>query len=127
MLKNWLYFNRSQPLLSSISIDLIIFISSELLASLKEILTHNQVLKKVFVVGESDNDFLSFENELVKSNFSETTHVIKDEVAFWLYSSGSTGKPKGVKHVHGSLQITYDTYAKQVLGIQQNDIVFSVA
>ena len=104
-----------------------IFISSELLSPLKEILNKSKILKKVFVVGESDDDFLSFENELVRCKFSETTHVIKDEVAFWLYSSGSTGKPKGVKHVHGSLQITYDTYAKQVLGIQQNDIVFSVA
>ncbi len=50
-----------------------------------------------------------------------------DEVAFWLYSSGSTGAPKGTKHVHASLGATAETYGRQVLGIQPDDVVFSVA
>src|SRR5262249_29359434 len=50
-----------------------------------------------------------------------------DEVAFWLYSSGSTGAPKGTRHVHGSLRGTYETYAKNILSIQPDDVTFSAS
>jgi benzoate-CoA ligase family protein len=48
-----------------------------------------------------------------------------DEVGFWLYSSGSTGRPKGVIHRHRDLLVTCDTYARQVLGIREDDVTFS--
>ena len=58
---------------------------------------------------------------------TKSVEASADEVAFWLYSSGSTGTPKGVRHVHGSLQFTAETYGRQVLGIQQDDTMFSAA
>ncbi|HEV3095416.1 MAG TPA: benzoate-CoA ligase family protein [Solirubrobacteraceae bacterium] len=48
-----------------------------------------------------------------------------DDMAFWLYSSGSTGKPKGVVHVHRSIEVTCETFARQVLGIGEQDRIFS--
>lgn len=50
-----------------------------------------------------------------------------DDIAFWLYSSGSTGKPKGTVHTHANLYWTAELYAKLVLGILEQDIVFSAA
>ena len=51
-----------------------------------------------------------------------TTH--SDDMAFWLYSSGSTGKPKGVVHLHHDLRATCDSYARHVLQLTQDEIVF---
>ncbi len=50
-----------------------------------------------------------------------------DEAAFWLYSSGSTGRPKGTVHTHGNLWWTAETYAKHVLGVRGDDVLFSAA
>ena len=50
-----------------------------------------------------------------------------DDICFWLYSSGSTGAPKGTVHLHSSLITTAELYAKPVLGVREDDVVFSAA
>ncbi len=50
-----------------------------------------------------------------------------DEVAFWMYTSGSTGDPKGVKHVHTTMAVAAALMGRSVIGIRQDDVVFSAA
>jgi 4-hydroxybenzoate-CoA ligase/benzoate-CoA ligase len=50
-----------------------------------------------------------------------------DDIAFWLYSSGSTGAPKGAMHLHSSLLQTAALYGQGVLGVREDDVVFSAA
>jgi benzoate-CoA ligase len=50
-----------------------------------------------------------------------------DEMAFWLYSSGSTGRPKGTVHTHANLHWTAELYGTPVMGIVENDVMFSAA
>jgi benzoate-CoA ligase family protein len=57
----------------------------------------------------------------------EPAATTPDDVAFWLYSSGSTGKPKGAMHLHGSPIQTAALYARPILGITPDDVVFSAA
>jgi len=55
------------------------------------------------------------------------TQTSRDEPAFWLYTSGSTGRPKGVIHLHSSMVVCAERYSKAILGLNANDIVYSVA
>lgn len=68
-----------------------------------------------------------FESLLAAAPLVPAARTLSDEIAFWLYSSGSTGKPKGVVHTHGNLWHTAELYAKPVLGIREDDVVFSAA
>jgi 4-hydroxybenzoate-CoA ligase len=56
-----------------------------------------------------------------------TAPTLSDETAFWLYSSGSTGEPKGTRHIHSSLMATAKLYGQNVLGIREDDLVYSAA
>jgi len=51
----------------------------------------------------------------------------KEEPAFWLYTSGSTGRPKGVIHLHQSMVVCAEQYGKKVLGLREDDVIYSVA
>jgi benzoate-CoA ligase family protein len=46
---------------------------------------------------------------------------------FWLFSSGSTGRPKGVVHRHRDLVATSELFGRGILGVRQEEVVFSAA
>src|SRR5207253_6767575 len=82
----------------------------------------------VVVSGNDAHGYKKLSDEIARESDSfATVATHPDEPAFWLYSSGSTGMPKGVRHLHSNLAATADTYAKQVLGIREDDFCLSAA
>ncbi|OZI26572.1 4-hydroxybenzoate--CoA ligase [Bordetella genomosp. 9] len=75
----------------------------------------------------NESGVIELEQALADAPAIPAIRTLADEMAFWLYSSGSTGKPKGVVHTHGNLWHTAELYAKPVLGIREDDVVFSAA
>ncbi|MBV7407509.1 benzoate-CoA ligase family protein [Maritimibacter sp. DP1N21-5] len=105
----------------------ILVVSRDLWETVKPAIDGNRFLRSVVVVGDKPEGTESFADFVAGAEVEETCDASADELAFWLYSSGSTGTPKGVRHVHGSLKATADTFGAQVLGIREDDTVFSVA
>ena len=85
-------------------------------------------LRQVIVSGSSAHGHTAFKDVLAtgKAGLAPAPTTC-DDACFWLYSSGSTGMPKGTVHVHSSMILTAELYAKAVLGHNESDVVFSAA
>ncbi len=105
----------------------ILVVSEALWPVVKRAIDGNRFLRAVLVIGDAPEGTESYTAFTAGAEREEAVEVSGDELAFWLYSSGSTGTPKGVRHVHSSLKATCDTFGAQVLGLQEDDVVFSVA
>ncbi|HXD39602.1 MAG TPA: benzoate-CoA ligase family protein [Ramlibacter sp.] len=103
-----------------------LFVSKPLLPTFEGLIGHIGTLKTVVVAGETGPNSVA---AMIGSG-ATTLHVAgtcSDDACFWLYSSGSTGTPKGTVHLHSHLIQTAELYAGAVLGIQEEDVVFSAA
>ena len=106
----------------------VLFVSEALWPVVKDMVGRMADLGHVVICGKEAHGQKKLSDELAGESHSFTTVATHaDEPAFWLYSSGSTGMPKGVRHLQSSLAATADTYAKQVLGIREDDVGLSAA
>jgi benzoate-CoA ligase len=85
-------------------------------------------VKHVIVSGANPHGHAHLQNLTARAGASfDPAPTTCDDACFWLYSSGSTGTPKGTVHVHSSMIATAELYGRPVLGIREDDLVFSAA
>jgi benzoate-CoA ligase len=103
-------------------------VSAELWPQLAPVLDRCPHLRHVVVSGASAHGRLRLQDLTAAAGTAfDPAPTTCDEPCFWLYSSGSTGTPKGTVHVQSSMVYTAELYARPVLGIRTDDVVFSAA
>ncbi len=83
-------------------------------------------LKHMVVVG-SPGRHVGFDEVCARQSdryVNADTH--RDDPAIWLFTSGSTGRPKAAVHLQQDLPWNTERYAKQVMGLRENDLTVSV-
>jgi 4-hydroxybenzoate-CoA ligase len=112
--------------------------SASLAKTIKPVLDRLPRLRTIILLGGSADDRAAFAaagrtvhdfTELVARGRADvfTAPTLSDDVAFWLYTSGSTGEPKGVKHVHTTPLAAARLMGRHIIGIREEDVVFSAA
>jgi 4-hydroxybenzoate-CoA ligase len=113
-----------------------IVVSASLAKALHAIVDRLPRLRTIIVVGGTPaertafagRDVLDFTDLLARGRSDLfTAPTLSDDVAFWLYTSGSTGEPKGVKHVHTTPLAAARLMGRHIIGIRDDDVVFSAA
>lgn len=112
-----------------------LFVSEPLLPTFEPLLGTIPTLEHVIVAGDTTGmhkhsvaQMLSRQSAVTStSNTAAHAATSADDIAFWLYSSGSTGAPKGTVHLHSHLVQTAELYGRAVLGIREDDVVYSAA
>ncbi len=106
----------------------VVVVSGALFPKVAPVLAGQPFVQHVVVDGDSEGAAPSLEALLARAAPTlDAAPTTSDDVAFWLYTSGSTGRFKGAVHLHADLVHTAELYAVGVLGLREDDRVFSAA
>ena len=99
----------------------VVVVDKTTLEPVREASAGSRWLRHILIVGD-DFDRLAVE----ASDELAPAPTTKDDIAIWKFTTGSTGQPKAAVHPQHSAVLSFEWYAKGVLGIREDDVVLSV-
>ncbi len=106
----------------------VLVVSDALVPVLSQIKGDLPYLRDLIVINETTGAYLPFKQMYKRATATiKTEQTTRDDVGFWLYSSGSSGSPKGAIHSQYDMVVASELYAKNILGLAEEDICFSGA
>jgi benzoate-CoA ligase family protein len=99
----------------------VVVVDPATLEPVREAARDSRWLRHILVVGDNfDRLAAQVSDEL------DPAPTTKDDVAIWKFTTGSTGQPKAAVHPQHSPVLSFEWYAKGVLGIREDDVVLPV-
>jgi benzoate-CoA ligase family protein len=108
----------------------VVVVDSTTLGPVREAAQSSRWLRHLLVVGANEEPGpreVSFEDLVSDApDELEAAATTRDDVAIWKFTTGSTGAPKAAVHPQHSPLLSFDWYARGVLGIREDDVVLPV-
>jgi benzoate-CoA ligase family protein len=108
----------------------IVVVDGTTLGPVREAAPSSRWLRHLLVVGadkEIGRGEVSFDALLAEApDELQAAPTTRDDVAIWKFTTGSTGAPKAAVHPQHSPLLSFDWYARGVLGIRKDDLVLPV-
>jgi benzoate-CoA ligase family protein len=99
----------------------VVVVDESTLEPVREAAVGSRWLRHILVVGE---DFERLAAEA--SDELDPAPTTKDDIAIWKFTTGSTGQPKAAVHPQHSPVLSFEWYARGVVGIRKDDVVLPV-